>query len=97
MKPGWNQCLIGDLGKIVTGKTPSSSRPECFGNGFPFITPTDMHERRYAHTTERELSDEGASFRNRFSCRPQHCGLLYRVADGEGNHDITSFVHKPIN
>lgn len=60
MKSEWRLRRIGDLGRVVTGKTPSSSRPECFGSDFPFITPTDMHDRRYADVTERYLSEEGA-------------------------------------
>jgi type I restriction enzyme S subunit len=57
--PGWAKCKIGDLGKVVTGRTPSSSKPECFGNKFPFITPTDMDERKTIHETQRYLSDSG--------------------------------------
>lgn len=62
MKNGaWATVRIGDLGTVITGRTPSSSRPECFGDKYPFITPVDMHDRRLATTTERYLSDEGAT------------------------------------
>jgi type I restriction enzyme, S subunit len=60
MNSAWQTKRIGDLGRIVTGKTPSSSKPECFGCEYPFVTPTDMHERRYATQTDRYLSEEGA-------------------------------------
>jgi len=50
---------IGELGKVVTGRTPPSSKPECFGSNFPFITPSDMKEERTVKT-ERFLSEEGA-------------------------------------
>ena len=99
MKPGWNQCLIGDLGKIVTGKTPSSSRPECFGKGFPFITPTDMHERRYAHTTERELSDEGAELQKSLLL-PPHSIAVSCIGWQMGKAIITSrpsFTNQQLN
>ncbi|MDA0834867.1 MAG: restriction endonuclease subunit S [Planctomycetota bacterium] len=60
MNNKWRHKRIGDLGRIVTGKTPSSSRPKCFGDEYPFVTPTDMHDKRYASVTERFLSQEGA-------------------------------------
>jgi type I restriction enzyme S subunit len=56
---------IGDLGRIVTGRTPPSSKPECFGDKYPFITPGDMHDRKNASTTERYLSEEGAELLKR--------------------------------
>jgi len=55
---------IADLGAVITGKTPSSNNPEHFGEGYPFITPTDMSESRIVHT-ERRISEDGhAKFRN---------------------------------
>jgi type I restriction enzyme S subunit len=61
MNGAWETKRIGELGRVVTGKTPSSSKPECFGLEYPFVTPTDMHDRRYATVTERYLSEDGAS------------------------------------
>lgn len=60
MRQNWAELRIGDLGKIVTGKTPSTTHPSYFGDKFPFITPTDMDGRKKVNTTERYLSDEGA-------------------------------------
>jgi type I restriction enzyme S subunit len=40
---GWQLKRIDELGKIITGKTPSSNNPDEFGFEYPFITPTDMH------------------------------------------------------
>ncbi len=56
---------ISDLGRIVTGRTPPSSKPECFGDKYPFITPGDMHDRKNASTTERYLSEDGAQLLKR--------------------------------
>ncbi len=61
MNRAWTTKRIGDLGRVVTGKTPSSSRPEFFGAEYPFVTPTDMHDKRFATTTERYLSENGAA------------------------------------
>ncbi|MCL6613097.1 MAG: restriction endonuclease subunit S [Firmicutes bacterium] len=52
---------IGDIGQVITGKTPPTSQPELFGNDYPFITPTDIKtfDIRYLQSTERGLSKKG--------------------------------------
>ena len=50
---------IRDLGRVVTGKTPSTASPENFGSDYPFLTPTDMHGSKWARMTERGLSLAG--------------------------------------
>jgi len=51
---------IKDFGLIVTGKTPSSKRPDDFGNDMPFITPGDFVDyNKFALTAERGLSKVG--------------------------------------
>lgn len=55
----WPAVRIGSLGRIVTGRTPTSQRPELFGNEFPFITPSDLEYDRPHISTERFLSVEG--------------------------------------
>jgi type I restriction enzyme S subunit len=56
----WKDLTLTDLGKVVTGKTPPTSNPEYFGGEIPFVTPTDMDDRRIISTTERYLSEQGA-------------------------------------
>jgi type I restriction enzyme S subunit len=56
---------IGDLGRVVTGKTPPSARPELFGENFPFLTPTDMDGQQRYIKPERFLSAEGRNFQSR--------------------------------
>ena len=51
---------IADLGKIVTGKTPSTKSKENFGGNIPFITPVDMTYNRNIFFTERYVSSKGA-------------------------------------
>ncbi|TWU02222.1 restriction endonuclease subunit S [Stieleria varia] len=55
----WQSMSIGSLGRIVTGKTPTSKKPELFGDDYPFITPSDLDFDRPHVPTERYLSDEG--------------------------------------
>ena len=55
----FSKLKLQDVGKIVTGKTPSSKKPEYFGNSYPFITPSDLEfDNRYPYI-ERFLSEEG--------------------------------------
>ena len=56
----WPTVAIAELGDVITGRTPPSSRPECFGDRYPFITPSDMDGRKFMRMTERSLSEEGA-------------------------------------
>ena len=58
---GWKKCKISNLGKVVTGRTPPSSKPQCFGDKYPFITPSDMDGQKNADVTKRYLSDDGAN------------------------------------
>lgn len=57
--PTYIKRKIGELGKVITGRTPPSSKPECFGTRYPFVTPADMHDKKAAHTTDRYLSEAG--------------------------------------
>ena len=50
-----------DLGKIITGKTPPTSKLELYGNEYQFITPSDIptFTERYILSTERGFSKLG--------------------------------------
>ena len=62
---GWRDVKIGTLGRVVTGKTPPSARPELFGDAYPFITPTDIDGVSRTVGTDRFISEGGASaFKN---------------------------------
>ena len=49
---------VADLGRVVTGKTPPTTKPHLYGDGYPFITPTDIGNLRYCEPT-RQLSEQG--------------------------------------
>ena len=57
----WQNVTIGDLGRVVTGKTPPSSKPERFGSKdeYPFFTPTDLGGASRTPVTERFVSQVG--------------------------------------
>ena len=57
----WKEYSLGDLGRIVTGKTPSKRENGNFGDEVPFVTPRDLDGSRNIETTERYLSEQGAN------------------------------------
>jgi len=56
---GWNVKKIGELGDVITGKTPPTKDMENFGSDYPFITIPDIHNSTYAIKPERYLSEIG--------------------------------------
>jgi type I restriction enzyme S subunit len=64
---GWRIGTLGDLGNIITGKTPSKKNERYYGSAIPFVKIPDMHDCIYPITTEECLSLEGAnSQKNKF-------------------------------
>ena len=57
---GWKMGTIEELGKVITGKTPSSENPEDFGDEMPFVAPGDFSNyKKFAIGAERMLSSIG--------------------------------------
>ena len=55
----WNEVAISDLGKVVTGKTPSTKNPAFFGGNYQFVTPSDLEWKTYyCKETERTVTDD---------------------------------------
>lgn len=52
---------IKEIGKVITGKTPSTENEENFDGEFPFITPSDIStfDEKYIVETERTISSKG--------------------------------------
>ena len=71
LKPGYRQTEVGimpeewsvhktsEFGQIVTGGTPSTNIASYWGEDYPWVTPTDISERKEISTTERWLSVQG--------------------------------------
>lgn len=56
----WEQRKLSELGEIMTGSTPSTSKTEYYSeDGIPWVTPTDINEQTICDTP-RKLSEEGA-------------------------------------
>ena len=58
---GWKIQSVSEFGKVITGKTPSTSKPEYYGGNIPFVTIPDMHNTVFPLSTEKYLSKEGAN------------------------------------
>lgn len=56
----WKEYKLGELGIVITGKTPSKNNPEDWGNDMPFVTPSDYKNYgKFANEAERNLSQIG--------------------------------------
>lgn len=63
----WRKYRLGDIGSVITGKTPSSKNPEQWGNRMPFVTPTDfdLYNKNIFHSV-RYVSNNGVKvFQNK--------------------------------
>jgi len=56
----WKEYKLGELGTVITGKTPSKNNPEDWGNEMPFVTPSDYRNYgKFAKKADRNLSQFG--------------------------------------
>ncbi len=57
---GWREVKLGEVGEVITGKTPSEKNPEDWGNEMLFVTPSDYKNYgKFAYSSSRQLSNEG--------------------------------------
>ncbi len=56
---GWKIDRVDSIGKVVTGKTPSTSNQRYFGGPYLFIKTPDMHGNVFIVETEEMLSQDG--------------------------------------
>ena len=59
MRSEWRDVALLELGRVVTGRTPSKANPHHWGTKIPFLTPSDMDGRRIIEVTARYVSEEG--------------------------------------
>lgn len=78
------------FGEIITGKTPSSTYPEDFGNEMPFITPSDSFDQKYINLTQRYLSSEGIRKLKR-KIIPANSVLVTCIGSAMGKVAMTKF------
>lgn len=56
---GWSYSTLESLGKIRTGKTPSTSNSEFYGGEYPFYKTPDMHDKVFVFETAETLTEQG--------------------------------------
>jgi type I restriction enzyme, S subunit len=95
---------IGDLGRVVTGRTPPAAHTEYWGVDVPFLTPSDMDGSRVVRRFERRLSCVGAAaMRNAIvpygvgvSCIGWQMGkAVYIPSPALTNQQINTIVFEP--
>ena len=59
--PEWEEKTLGDIGEVVTGKTPSTSDASKWNGDILFVTPTDIKNEKYQYTSERTVSASAVS------------------------------------
>ena len=52
----WEEKKLGELGEIITGKTPNTNNSEFWNGDIQFVTPTDMNGNKYQYTTQRTVT-----------------------------------------
>ena len=57
---GWEVKRVGDLGRVETGKTPSTKKEEYYDGNIMFVKTPDMHNNMFTLNTEIYLSKEGS-------------------------------------
>lgn len=56
----WTHKRVEEFGKVITGKTPSTSKTEYYGGNIPFVTIPDMHGIVFPLVTDKTLTKGGA-------------------------------------
>jgi len=95
------QLKIKDLGTVITGKTPPTSQDRFFGEGYPFITPSDIstYDVRHLANVERSLTEEWAHQQPRYLL-PVHSVCYVCIGSTVGKICMTnkpSFSNQQIN
>jgi type I restriction enzyme S subunit len=55
----WEVLSVGQTGKVVTGCTPSTKRPEFYGGNYKLISPADLDSGKYIRSVHKKLTKEG--------------------------------------
>ena len=59
----WKRVRDGDLGRVVTGKTPETAVKENYGGSIMFVTPSDNMEEKYIQSELKyEKMNEGITY-----------------------------------
>ena len=98
---GWEVRTVGSVGRVVTGKTPSTKIQQYWAGDIPFVTIPDMHGQLLMTKTARTLSTAGAnSQQNQYvsqgstmiSCIATPGLVSYATIECQTNQQINSVI-----
>lgn len=80
----WTEITIGELGRVVTGNTPSKNDASNYGGKYPFIKPTDMNvDERYVTEWEENYSEKAFKKFKSYYIPPKSTGVVTIGTVGE--------------
>ncbi len=90
MREGWKEVAIGDLGKVITGKTPPTSDRTYFDGNELFVSPKDLDfNTKYIYNTQTSISDKALKkFKNQVL--PKDAIMYTSLSYGFGKIGIAS-------
>lgn len=94
----WTVLNVGEIGKVVTGKTPPTNNQEYYGDDYPFVKIPDMTGSVYINKTNTRISQKGADYLGKAKI-PKNSIMVSCIAT-VGNVGITSedsFTNQQIN
>lgn len=94
----WEVVSIKDIGKVFTGKTPSTSKSIYWNGDIPFTTPEDMTDYKYISESRRYVTAEWANQVSKIL--PKNTLLIVCIGSTVGKIAITdrkSIVNQQIN
>ena len=85
----WHKATLGDLGRVVTGKTPSRTRPDYFGDEHPFVTPSDFGSMHYYCTDVAEGVSELGFAKHKNQTLPRDAAMCVCIGNTIGKCAIS--------
>lgn len=55
----FNKVRIGEIGSVITGRTPKTSITDNYGNDIMFLGPSDLHKHFIITNSEKMITDKG--------------------------------------
>ena len=93
----WEKVKVGDIGKVITGKTPKTYNSEYYGGNIPFLTPSDDMSVKYVRRTNKYLPPHQcvaqiAATQRRQMPKPDGCLHTNGEVSGGGGNEKTPQV-----
>jgi type I restriction enzyme, S subunit len=86
----WREVSIGELGRIVTGKTPPTGNREFYDGEYPFVTPTDLDWQSYIVRSTHSSVTELARDRNKNQFIPANSTVFTCIGNTIGKCGLSA-------